>query len=595
MKNILRIIAITIAGLFLIYVSILSLTATEKLDKKLNVATLVAIPAQTVSKEPEVDINNLPFQDNPDIYQYDAPTSVVTMYVTVRVGNSTDNSNYTWKQVNDFTKWFYTNNKNVVVGRSEAIVQVGDEKGPIPGELGYGAVVSNATIQIRGASTSLLAQKSYKIELRSQAGKWRGQTTIDLNKHVFDPSRLRQKLSFDLMKQIPNMVSLRTQFVHLYVKDETVSPAKTSFEDYGLFTQVEQPNKRYLRAHLLDPNAQLYKATFFEFNRYPDQLRLVTDPSYNLDSFSSILEVKGNQDHSKLIQMLDDLNNYDIPIEQTFEKYFNEDNYFTWLAFNILIGNVDTQSQNFLLYSPQNGIKWYFMPWDYDGTFFRVSQVNLGYFPYQPWEYGIANYWGSRLHRRVLSVDKYRHMLDNKINELMKFLTPERIKGMVDSYRAITDVYTSRMPDLYYDSFSTTLKNQDIASIPGEIKLNYDLYLESLQTSMPFYLGTPEVKGNQLVFNWDESTDFGGQNITYHFMLSNDWEFKNVLADTTLKNEITTSIDMLKPGEYFWQVLATNDKGKIAYPFDLYWDAESKPHYSMKYFYVTQDGKVLEK
>ena len=595
MKRILRIIAIVIASLFLVFVSILSLSETQKLDNKLNVATLVAIPAQTVSKEPEIDINDLPFQDNPDIYQYDDPTSVVTMYVTVRKGNSSDNTNYTWKQVNDFTKWFYTNNKNVVVGRSEAIVQVGDEKGPIPGELGYGAVVSNATIQIRGASTSLQAQKSYKIELRSQAGKWRGQTTIDLNKHIFDPSRLRQKLSFDLMKQIPNMVSLRTQFVHLYVKDETELPLQTKFQDYGLFTQVEQPNKRYLRAHLLDPNAQLYKATFFEFNRYPDQLRLVTDPLYNLDSFSSILEVKGNQDHSKLIKMLDDLNNYDIPIEQTFEKYFNKENYFTWLAFNILVGNVDTQSQNFLLYSPENGTKWYFMPWDYDGTFFRESQVNLGYFPYQPWEYGIANYWGSRLHNRVLSVAKYRNMLNDKINELMKFLTPERIKGMVDSYRAVTDVYTSRMPDLYYDSFSTALKNQDIASIPGEIKLNYDLYLESLQTSMPFYLGTPEVQGDQLVFNWDESKDFGGQNITYHFMLSDNWEFKTVLADVTLKNEVTTKIPMLKPGDYFWRVLATNEKGKIAYPFDLYWDAESQPHYSMKYFYVTADGKVLEK
>ena len=33
--------------------------------------------------------------------------------------------------------------------------------------------------------------------------------------------RFRNKLSYDLLKGIPELLSLRTQFVHLYVKDET--------------------------------------------------------------------------------------------------------------------------------------------------------------------------------------------------------------------------------------------------------------------------------------------------------------------------------------------------------------------------------------
>ena len=38
------------------------------------------------------------------------------------------------------------------------------------------------------------------------------------------------------------MMGLRTQFVHLYVKDLTDSDTG-AFVDYGLYTQVEQLNK----------------------------------------------------------------------------------------------------------------------------------------------------------------------------------------------------------------------------------------------------------------------------------------------------------------------------------------------------------------
>lgn len=59
---------------------------------------------------------------------------------------------------------------------------------------------------------------------------------------MFEGLRFRNKLAYDLMKDIPQMISARTQFVHLYVKDETEGGSGV-FEDYGLFTQVEQMNK----------------------------------------------------------------------------------------------------------------------------------------------------------------------------------------------------------------------------------------------------------------------------------------------------------------------------------------------------------------
>lgn len=593
MKTILRAILISVLAVFILYVSLLSTSSTQAVDKRLNVATLIATPNNAVVKEAVQSIDEMPFKDNAGLYANDDPTSVVYMYITVRKGDPSDNTNHTWQEVTEATKWQgVTPVYGVVLPKAEAILQIGDENGPVPGEVGYGEVITNATIQIRGNSTTVKPQKSYKIELRARAGKWRGQTTINLVKSFSDVIRCRNKLSFDLMKQLPNMVSLRTQYVRLFVKDETTDPPKIAYVDYGLFTQVEQANRTYLKNHYLDPDGQLYKATFFEFLRYPDQIRLATDPLYDEDAFSRVLEIKGNKDHTKLIQMLDDVNNTGIPIEQTFEKYFNAENYFTWLSFNILMGNLDTQSQNFLLYSPRNGNKWYFIPWDYDGDLGRQWQDQ--FFPYDKFEYGIANYWGVPLHNRVLKVARYRNMLDAKIDEILKFLSPERLRGMLNQYKKVTDVYTLQMPDLYYLHGGASNYEAIYAGLPNEIQMNYDLYRESLQTPMPFFLDKPEILQNSLIFNWGESYDFNAQDITYKLEIARGWDFKDVIYTQSLVNQHSTKLDVLPSGTYFWRVTATNENGKTQYPFDVYIDSENVPHSGMRVLYITTDGKILE-
>jgi len=595
MRKIIAIILAILGGLLILFISTMSLASESKIDQNLNLATLVATAVSQITIMPGVDINDLPFQDNIDIYQYDDPDSVVTMYVTVKNGNASDNSNYTWEEVNKFTKSFNMSLADGIIGRAEAIVQIGNEDGPQPGEVGYGEVVSNATIQIRGTSSSQSPQKSYKIELRDQGGEWRGQKTIALNKHVWDLSRVKNKLCFDLMKEIPNMVSLRTQFVHLYIKDETTVPPGEGFVDYGLFTQIEQPNRRYLRSRLLDGDGQFYKTTFFEFYRYPDQIHLVDDPLYDEDTFSTILEIKGNKDHSKLIQMLEDINNYNIPIERTFEKYFDLENYFTWLAFNILVGNIDTQSQNFYLYSPKNGEKWYFIPWDYDGSLDRQKRDYFQKFTYEDWEYGIANYWGSVLHNRVLRVTKYRDMLTAKIDELILFLTPERLENLLNIYLPVIEPFVTSMPDIYYLPGTMDDFNLQYSLIPLEIQSNYELYIESLEISMPFFLGTPQLMAGGILFDWDESYDFDAQDIAYEFSIAKDWEFQDVIYSASSKNITSIQLEILEPGLYFWRVTATNEDGKTQYSFDHYFDAEGHLRSGMKYMYITPEGEILEK
>lgn len=172
--------------------------------------------------------------------------------------------------------------------------------------------------------------------------------------------RFRNKMAYDLIRGIPQMMGLRTQFVHLWVCDQT-EKSNDTFEDYGLFTQVEQLNKTALKAHGLDKSAHLYKVNNFDFHRFEDTIKLADDPDYNQTAFEGMLEIKGDSDHTKLIEMLDALNDDAQKIDDVLDTYFDTENLAYWMAFQILTGNCDTQNRNCYLYSPLNsrsGTSW---------------------------------------------------------------------------------------------------------------------------------------------------------------------------------------------------------------------------------------------
>ena len=246
--------------------------------------------------------------DNTALYENRDPASVVTMYLTVSEGNASDNTDHTWTQVNSYSAYHYAE-LGIERYAVNGLLQVGDENGPVEGQLGYGQVVPNATVTIRGQTSTRYAQKNYRITIRDNKGIWDDQKVINLNKHEQDQSRFANKLCYDLMSELPGMIAMRTRFVHLYVKDMTEG-GSGEFKDYGLYTQVEQLNKRALRSHGLDKNGQLYKINFFEFYRYEDVIMVKNDADYDVDAFEDLIEIKGNDDHSKLIAMLDELNDY---------------------------------------------------------------------------------------------------------------------------------------------------------------------------------------------------------------------------------------------------------------------------------------------
>ena len=56
---------------------------------------------------------------------------------------------------------------------------------------------AHATIELRGSTSRTAIQKSYQIKLYADAGTWRGSRIINLLKHPFDLTRVRNALSFE--------------------------------------------------------------------------------------------------------------------------------------------------------------------------------------------------------------------------------------------------------------------------------------------------------------------------------------------------------------------------------------------------------------
>lgn len=561
------------------------LPTAEETSASEEVSTISGTP---VEKQPDDSIH---LRDNDGLYTVYDDSGIVTMYLTVTRGNEAENTDHTWAEINSYSVYDYEY-MQVPRYQTAALLQVGDENGPLLSEVGYGETVPNATVQIRGQTSSRNAQKNYKIKLKKNKGTWRGQRTIALNKHQGDGLRFRNKMAYDLIRGIPQMVGLRTQFVHLYVKDLTQADSG-AFVDYGLYTQVEQLNPTALKAHGLDQNGQLYKVNFFEFFRYEGAIRRKTDPAYDPVAFEQHLEIKGSDDHTKLIEMLEALNDETVPMEELFETTFDTENIAYWMAFQLLMGNTDTQSRNMYLYSPLNSARWYLLDWDNDAMLSRTEWAFRNYSDSLSWERGVSNYWGNVLFRRCLQTRCFREELDAAVEELFRFCSAERIGEMTAQYRSVVEPFVWQQPDILHEPLSRTEYDTVARGLHREITENRDAYRESLHKPMPFYIGMPEPAGEQLRLLWDASFDLNAEDIVYTAELAKDYQFTTTFwseADIRLPE---TVVYALPAGHYFLRVRATNASGYTQDAFD-YYVMETGKAYGMKSFFVEADGSVTE-
>lgn len=509
--------------------------------------------------------------ENKDIYEKDNK-DVENIYLTITKGKDNSLGNLNSYKYNWVSK----------VEKPEIKVLFSTKEGSVLDSINK----YNAIIEPRGHSTANAAQKSIKVRLMDSAGLWHDQKVLNLNKHPYDMVRVRNKLSFDYLKEIPDYFSFRTQFCHVYIRD--LNDSKSSdYVDYGLFTNIESMNKSYLKSHQIMDNGYVYKANQFEFNREPDKLKNADEKGYNKDEFEKILKIElageGDKDnHERFLKMLDDVNNANMNINDIIDKHFDRNNYLTWLATNILMGNMDTNSQNFFLASPVTSNKWYFIPWDYDAAWNYWKNYKDGK-NYASWQReGISNYWGVVLHKRFFKDSKNIKDLSAKIEELSKLFTRENTEKMLKEYRKETEKIVKSVPDVKYLTNSIDYYDKDFESILSAVDENKASYYENLKKPMPVFLGEVSKEKAEYVFEWDDSYDFEGNKLTYNFQLSSTPDMKKIIHQKSDLNGNKMSVKGLSPGTYYWTVDVKNSKGKTQIPFDSYTDASGNKFHGVK-------------
>lgn len=420
------------------------------------------------------------------------------------------------------------------------------------------------TMELRGQSSRRKDQKSYKIKLFDDEGTFEGMQVLNLNKHYSDSLRIRNKLAYDLIEEIDGLVGLRTRFIRLYIT-EGGHPV-----DYGLFTLVEQPNKLFLESHGLDENGQLYKVEFFEFLRYQGILEGITDPRYSEDHFNQLLEVRENPDHEKLVALLEQINDPTKNINDIVENHFSKENLLTWIAFNTLLDNYDSNSRNYLLYSPSYSHIWYFIPWDLDKTMRKKEKTH--------WSFGISNYWGVELFNRFFRDPSNRDALIEKVEELYFMFTPAEMRKRLKDYQPVIEEHMLGSIDYQFyeaDIISSRYQYPDINSIddfwseynnlvmlPTE---NRKRFYRNLERPYPFFIHYEKEPVH--TFTWDLAFDMQGDAIIYTLRLSSDIEMSNILLEKET-GELILTLDELPDGSRFWSVIATDINGNEQMPFN---------------------------
>jgi spore coat protein H len=412
---------------------------------------------------------------------------------------------------------------------------------------------NNGNIRPRGGrGTRSAAMLSYRVRLDEPF--W-GHRTLQLNKHLGDPTRLRNSLAFRVFQGIDDMVSLRTQFVHLFLNGE----------DQGLYTMIESPSRPFLRQHRLDERGGLFKiglpsgtSSFFYYEG--------SDRASRIESIQLTAQLETGFNHDGLIEMVDAVYS-DEDLDTIIERYFNRENLLTYFSLLYLVQNRDTRVQNYMVYStPREPQRIYFIPWDWDVAFrVRDGSTVFG----GRWREGLGNWSGMGIMDRMVQDPEMVDALVFRMLELVQTsLSPERVNGLADQLAANVEPFTRRAPE--HLELSPSALAATVEEVKTVIPESARLFIETIEWPLPPRADAvlySEID-NSVRFVWLPSYDIQEDELSYEIVLFNDriWDESHIIwrSDRTTRNSMTiTSEDVpdeVPAGTYYWMVYVWDDE-----------------------------------
>lgn len=313
--------------------------------------------------------------------------------------------------------------------------------------------IFNVGIRLRGNTSRVSAKKSFKIKFNHfGSGKFYGLSDLNLNGEHNDPSIVRSKLSWDMMK-MAGIEAPRSNHVALYINNEY----------RGLYINVEHIDNDYISDRNKDPEGQLFKCfygcSFVNNGNNPNNYsRTVYHAENNED----------NPDYYALMEFIQALNNTgSTDYRCQLEALFDVDDYIKRMAMEVLLGHWDNpiyNKNNAYLYRNTKTGKFELWSYDIDNTYgidwFGVNWAERNIYTW-------AHPTDPRpIFNNLMNVPEYKVRYGYYIKQFIKdFFNPgymfpyiENIKNRIKSYR-INDTYAEKDYGYSYQDFLTSYEN----------------------------------------------------------------------------------------------------------------------------------------
>ena len=342
--------------------------------------------------------------------------------------------------------------------------------------------VFNVGFRLRGNTSRTAGKKSFKVSINSfVAGrKWNQLEKLNLNGEHNDPSILRSRLGWEMMRE-EGLAAPRCSHVKLYVNDEY----------RGLYLNSEHVDENFLARRFNTPSGKLWKCTYpadlsyqgsdpedYTFNHPWDDTRV-----YDLTNNGTGFDVDYTS-IANLATVLQSTPTSSLACE--IEQIFDVDAFLHLTAIEILLGHWDNYTGNmnnyFLYERPEDG-RLMMLSYDIDnclGVWWSGDWANANPFT---WNNGQTR----PLYERLMEIPRYRDQLGAYINEALQngfdaTTVSERGSELISlcSDAAISDTFRTLDYGFSNDDFL-----QAMSSTPGG-HVNYGVapYIQQRSTSV---------------------------------------------------------------------------------------------------------------
>jgi hypothetical protein len=287
-----------------------------------------------------------------------------------------------------------------------------------PCSVTLGNTTYTAGVKYRGNVTRKLSKKSYKLKLGS-GQLYQGRSKLNVNADMCDPALMRESLSENLFLDT-GVPAPRTWWRALVLNGEYM----------GAYCDVEDPDKRFLTAHGLDSQANVYKCE--------DRLVILPDSADYVPLYEK--ETNDTSSYDDLIEFIETLNLtsdrefYETIIDILDIKGFID--YFTVLSF---INDGDAIFKNYILYHSFTNANWKIIPWDkdlswgirwvFEGEIYTQNSILQG-----------IGEDGNMLYHRMFGEPLFRNLFASRLYERLTEDWPlDNLYARIDANHALTE------------------------------------------------------------------------------------------------------------------------------------------------------------